>query len=894
MSHGPARAGLLLIGVALSLGTSVLHAETPPPFWPGTSYDSRIPTFRQVLGYDPGERITNHAGIMRYFEALAATTPRMKVFEYGESWEGRKLVYAALGSEANIRKLSALQATVEEFADPRKTSPAEARKLIASLPAIVWLSAGVHGDEVSAPEAALVLAYHLLAARNDKLVESIFANTLVLIDPLQNPDGRDRFVNYYEEARGPEPDANPLAAEHNQPWPGGRFNHYLFDLNRDWIALTQPEIRAELKVLRQWLPVVCVDLHEMEGDSTYFFSPEAEPYNPNLTSAQRENLNLFGQNNARRFDQFGFDYFTRERYDAFYPGYGASWPSYYGAVAMTYEQASARGLAVRRSDETVLSFRETVRHHFVASLATLETVAQNREKLLEDFYQYRASAVEEGKREPVREFILPRDRDGSATDKLAGILTEHGVEVQRATAPFRTGSREYAAGTYIVPLAQPAKRLIRTLLDSQTSMDDGFLAADEARRRLQQRSEISDVTAWSLPLLFNVEALPSPEISAGPFEKLAVQARAGELHGSAATVAYLVPWGSEAAGRFLAAALGSDLKMFSSDRAFTQDGRRYTAGTLVLKVKDNPPELGEILARLARETGVDIFGTNSGWVEDGVNFGSRAVRPVRKPAVAIAWGAPANPSAAGAARFLLERQYGFPVTPVRTAQLARADLSKFQVLILPPGGDYAQLLGEAGVDRLKDWVDRGGTLIGIGESLRFLSDAKVNLLDIAEENTAAAEEKKAEKAGRVAASEIASDADYQAALRPSSGLTASVPGAIVRARTEPGYWLTAGVAETVNAMVVGRSVYTPIKNDKGINAAYFMPADTLLASGYLWEDNRRQMAYKPLAIAERSGRGMVVGFTADPNFRGMVDGLNVMFLNAVFRGPEHTQAAGAE
>jgi hypothetical protein len=361
-----------------------------------------------VLGYESGDKVTNHAGLVRYVEALAAAVPnRIKVFEYGTSWEGRKLIYAAVGSEANIRKLSEIKTGIQLIADPRKTQEADARKLVAGMPAVVWLSYGVHGNEISSPDASLLTAYHLLAARNDKIMEDVLSKVVVLIDPTQNPDGRDRFVNYFEQTRGLVPDPSPNAAEHNEPWPGGRSNHYLFDLNRDWIGLTQPEILSQVKTLREWLPLVYVDLHEMGGDATYFFTPESDPFNPNLTPNQRTSLTLFGKNNARWFDKYGFDYFTREEYDAFYPGYGASWPFYYGALSMTYEQASVRGLVVRRSDETLLTFRDTVRHHFVASISTLETAAVNREKLLNDFYQYRVTAIEEGRKSRSKSTFCP-------------------------------------------------------------------------------------------------------------------------------------------------------------------------------------------------------------------------------------------------------------------------------------------------------------------------------------------------------------------------------------------------------------------------------------------------------------------------------------------------------
>ena len=776
---------------------------------------------------------------------------------------------------------------------------------MSGLPAIVWLSYGVHGNEISSPDAALLTAYHLLAARGDKMVDEILAHVLVLIDPSQNPDGRDRFVNYFEETRGLEPDPNPIAAEHEEPWPGGRTNHYLFDLNRDWIALTQPEIRDQVKVLRQWFPLVAVDLHEMSGESTYFFSPESDPYNPNLTADQKETLKLFGKNNARWFDHFGFDYFTRENYDAFYPGYGASWPSYYGGIAMTYEQASARGLVLRRSDDTLLAYRDTVRHHFVASLSTLEAAAAHREKLLDDFYRYGVTAIEEGRTEPVKEYILPRSGDASATDKLAGILVEHGIEVERAAAPFRNGGREYPAGTYVVKMAQPAKRLIRTLLDPRTPMDERFVAAEEARRKQRQRSEIYDVTAWSLPLMFNVEAVPATSVSQGDFSAAKPElVRPGELHGAKASVAYLAPWGSEAAGRLLAAALRDDLKVSSADRPFAQNGVKFPAGSLIFKVAGNPEDLGQRLARAARSTGADIWATDSGWVEDGVNFGSRYVVPLRKPAIALAWDRPASPASAGAARFVLERQYGYPVTPVRTAMLGSTAFARsFQVLILPEGGDYAEELGEDGIARLKAWVESGGTIVALGNAVNFLSDSHVGLLELkqekalreGEEKEAAAPDKTGKPAeGMVAGTRIANESDMEKVSRAGTELPDDAPGALLRARVRPNHWLTAGVPETVNLMVEGRAIYSPVKADRGVNAVYFDGPGQLVVSGHLWSENQQQIAYKPAVVAATAGRGVVVAFTQDPNFRAMLDGANVLFLNAVFRGPAHARGSGSE
>ena len=874
-----------------------LAAGSKFEFWPGASYDPRIPTYGKVLGYQPGERITWHAGLMKYLEALAGATRQVKIFEYAKSWEGRKLVYAAVGSEANLKRLEEIRAGMQKLADPRRTPEAEARKLMATLPAVIWLAYGVHGNEISSPEAALLTAYHLLAARKDKMADDILANVLVLIVPTQNPDGRDRFVHHFEQSEGLEPDPQPVAAEHVEPWPGGRSNHYLFDLNRDWFALTQPEILGQAKALQEWFPLVYVDLHEMGADSTYYFAPEAVPYNPHLTQEQIKSLEWFGRNNARWFDQFGFDYFTREVFDAFYPGYGASWPAYHGSIAMTYEQASTRGLIVRRSDESMLLFRDTVRHHFVASLSSCETAARNREKLLDQFYRYRKTAIEEGARENIREYILPRQGNTSAVDKLAALLGEQGIEIKRAAAAFRNAGREYPAGSYVISLAQPAKRLIRNLLDLQVPMEEKFVKEQERLRKKKLPDEIYDVTAWSLPLSFNLEAVPSAEVSQGNFQAVKPERiPPGKVNGKA-TVAYLAPWGTQAAGRLLAAALRKDLHILSADKPFTQDSRTYPAGTLIFKVKDNSPGLPETLEKLAGATGAEIQATGSGWVDEGVNFGSRYVVRVRKPAVALAWDRPTSSTSAGWTRFVLERQFEYPVTAIRGPLLGTADLSRFQALILPEasGEGYSQAFGANGTRRLKDWVAAGGTLIGLGGAVSYLADPKVNLLAVQQEELPRpeAKAKKPETEGaRVPGKLLASEDEYSKAIQAETELPDRVLGVMAKARLDPDHWMTAGLGETVTAMVSGRSIFTPIKLDKGVNAAVFLGPDKLLASGYLWEENRKQLAYKPLLIVQREGRGLVIAFTTDPNFRAYMDGMNLLFINAVLRGPAHTRSGG--
>jgi hypothetical protein len=399
-------------------------------FWPGAQYDPSIPTIRQVLGHEPGERIAPPEEIHRYFEALAKAAPeRVRLYEYARSWEGRRLMYAVIASPANINRLDEIKASMQKLYDPRKTTPEEARKLIETLPLVLNLSYGVHGNEISSPDSAMLTAYHLLAAKNDKIVQQFYRDTVLLIDATQNPDGRNRFVQNYQVSEGIEPDPSPVSAERAEPWPGGRTNHYYFDMNRDWFAMTQPETIGRIHYLREWWPVVVVDLHEMGTDSSYFFAPGSEPFNPHVLKSQLETSAMFGKNNAKWFDLFGYTYFTREIYDEFYPGYGSGWPWFYGGIGMTYENASVRGLAARRSDGSLYVYRDSVRKHFIAAISTCETVSNNRQRLLEDFYNYHVTAIDEGKKETVKEYILPRRGDVSAVDKLAHLMAEQGIEV---------------------------------------------------------------------------------------------------------------------------------------------------------------------------------------------------------------------------------------------------------------------------------------------------------------------------------------------------------------------------------------------------------------------------------------------------------------------------------
>lgn len=885
-----------LVAMLLSLPA---QAQDEFEFWPDTNYDPAIPTVEQVLGYQPGERITWHRDVIRYFNALRAAAPeRMEIIEYARTWQNRELIYAVISNEENSANRSQAKTNMQALADPRQTDAAEAAQIIEAQPAVTWLSYGVHGNEISSTDAAMLTAYHLLASRGDARVESILQNTIVVIDPMQNPDGRDRFIHQYVTAAGLEADSDRLSAEHDEPWPGGRTNHYLFDMNRDWFIQTQPETQGRTSAMLEWYPVAYVDAHEMGSDGTYFFAPEAIPYNPHLAEAQRSSLQLFGRNNARYFDMFGFDYFTREVYDAFYPGYGASWPSYFGSIAMTYEQASARGLVVRQYDGNDLHYRYTVRNHFVTSIATAETVAENREKFLQEFYEYRSSAIEEGEDEDVRAYIIPQQADQAAANKMAGLLSRQDVEVQRALSSFNACGESYDAGAFLIRTDQPAKRFIRTLMDVEVSMEEDFLAEQERRRARNLPDEIYDVTAWSLPLMMNVDTHTCGRLPSGDFELVGTDlVQPGGVTGGRAAVSYLVPWGSAPAVKFLANALREGLAVKSNDKAFTNIGNEYPAGTLILDIVDNPADIHETVARLAEQTGANVVAVNDSWVTDGPSFGSANVARFNEPKIAMAWDEPTLAYSAGNTRFVIERQFDFPVTPIRVDNLRSANLNRYQVLILPlmTGAGYKAALGESGIENLKTWVRQGGVVISLGTATRFLADPDVDLLSIRreravlEEVVAGSENADESEDAAVDGQYLTSADQYDAQIHAMENYPDPVAGVLVRADVDQEHWLSAGVAPVLNVLVRGSDVYTPVRLNDGFNVARFQGPDELLASGYIWDENRRQLAYKPFVVSESYGAGEVIAFTQDPTVRAYLDGLNVMLMNAIFRGAAHAR-----
>ncbi|VVT12345.1 M14 family metallopeptidase [Erythrobacter sp. EC-HK427] len=836
----------------------------------GGDFDPAIPTLEQVAGHRSGEQITRPEVLIDYMEALQEAAPdRVRIVEYARSWEGRPLIYVVISGRENMARIDAIQADMQRIANGGAPGPD-------SVP-VTWLAYSVHGDEISGSDAALVMAYHLLAARGDDRVDTIMRNSVVIIDPSQNPDGRARFTNSYYAQLGIAPSADRATAGPDQPWPGGRFNHYLFDLNRDWFALTQPETRGKVTAVAAWNPVVLADVHEMGGDQTYFFPPSADPFNPYITATQRQRQGLLGRNMGAMLDSLGEPYYTREVFDAFYPGYGDTWPTLNGAIAMTFEQSSARGLVWERSNGEILTYGEGVRNHFATSLSTAETVARNADMFLEDYASYRRSAANGAV--GTGYFVIDLANRRWNAEALGRRLVHQGIAVGRVDGSATACGRSYPQGYLSISMRQPTARLIRSLLDRDVELPADFIAAQEARRASDLPHEIYDTTAWSVGQMSGLDITECAAASAGT-PVSADSPISGQI-AAAGAFGIAVPWTDSGQVRLVAEALRAGLKGRSSDTAFAVGGETFPRGTVVFTLAENDGSLDR-LVELAQEIGAETRPLDSGWVDDGPNLGSGSFVLLTAPTIGVVWDGNISPLSAGATRYVIEQRLGLPTAAVRADNLARADLSGFDVMIVPDS------YGVGGSERaaLTRYVQGGGVLVAYGDSLAAFASGDDALFATQSETVLGGSPDADEKTGPAPGTAIASEAEYRDRIVDPTRRPDTLPGALLNTVVDGESFLAAGYDNAPPTVFAdGSLILTPLSLSDGVNVVRYADAANLVAAGYVWEENRLQMAYKPYMIAQSSGRGLAIGFAHDPAVRGYLDGLDLLLANAVMVAP---------
>lgn len=831
-----------------------------------SSYDPAVATPQSVLGYNVGDKFTPHHLIMRYVDRLAATSKRVHVDTVARTFEGRELLSVVITGEANQGRIAQIRSDAARLADPRGASATELNAIVARMPSIVWLGYTVHGGEASGAEAALAFMYQL-AAGNDPQTRAILDSTVVVFDPIQNPDGHERHAQDVMRARGAfGPTPSPASLVHQGTWPGPRTNHYYFDMNRDYYVQSQPETRGRIKVFRTWFPHVDVDLHEMGSNSTYFFPPSMDPINKIIPQVIKDWWNIYAAANGAAFDAHGWSYFRREGYDQFYPGYGDSWPLFNGAVGMTYEEASSNGGAIRRTDGTVLTLKEAAHHHYTTSFATAFTTAQNRERRVRDYLTFRQNAITEGSR-GAHVVALVRDRQGRA-DSLAQRLLDNGIEVMQVqrdesfpnATPFLSGMRSgsFPRGTYIIEYAQPSGRLARSILEPDAQLDSTFLHEEEEHREVGINARFYDLTAWSMPYTFRVNAFLLPAVPAS-VTRISQVAVAPAVNLQNARVSYVFEPGSEASIRMLAGLLADSVRVHFAQKWFKAGDETFPQGAFVVRVAANNERVHDIVRKHALASGAHVVALNSGLVTEGTDLGSNSVFPVRTPRVALVGGEGVSGNSFGASWYAFDQRMHFPVTNIPLSSVGSSAIDEFNVIVLPSAFSIEQ----STADRLASWVRAGGVLITMDGSTQWLSGDKVGI-------------------SRLRARRDSTRADNQ----PGAPLPAGVPGAIVRVVADTLSPLTAGVDEPVfTALVFSDRVYkTPKDFRPGEVVIRYSGEKNLRVAGYLWPEVPARLADTPYLWTERVGRGRVIAFAGDPNFRDMWRGMYPLFANAVLLG----------
>jgi hypothetical protein len=942
---------VLLFVFAASLAAQNYEAPEVPKFdfYTRGAYRAEVPRPQTLLRYDVGDFHTTYAQMEKYIEGVSLSAPdRVRIFDIGETNEHRMMHIVAISAPENIARLDEIKANNARLTDSRRTSPTEASAITQNNPLIAWMAYTIHGNESASFEAMMQVVYQL-AASNEPATLDILKNTVVLVVTGENPDGHERFVTWYNSVATGNADRSAL--EHREPWTVyGRVNHFRFDLNRDNLAVTQVETKNMQRAFFEWNPQIAVDHHGQP--SQFHFPPAALPINPNLPQPNTNKwLEVFGRANAAQFDAQKWDFYVRDIFDLFYVGYWDSFPALNGATGMTYETDGGgfKGLRWTRDDGSIATLRSAIAKHYVASLTTLETAAKNRAQRLQDFYDFRRTGMEETRTEKLKRIVIDPSRDRVKTAEMIENLQRMKIEVSVANASFNSASahnyetktapaerRNFPAGSYVIDLNQPQKRLIKAILEQDTPQDDAFIKdnlnrfkRNELRGKSQTKEDYGfyDITAWSLPLAFGIDAFWTEDagaISSAPVTAEYLEnAKRGSVTGRA-QIAYLIPYETDTAGVMAIRLLKENYRVAVSTKPLNAAGKTWKRGTFVVRVTRNPERVHEAVARMARELGVQAIAVNTGFSEEGDNsVGGESVVALQMPKIAMVADEAVDQTSYGSLWWTLDR-YGIEFTPLTIANIRGGAINRYNVLIMPDGaaGRYFGAFGSGGISGLKEWISKGGTLLTVRGASVFAAlrdvgltssrtvgsdedDEKGKTTDDDDDKRKEAESKPSPTPtprvrNQSATPETAPTPVQELKFDKADGIAPTlppiaspsanagkvpegVPGAIMRATVDRTTYLTYGV-EDENVPVLLSSGYFFRVSKEGTNAFVFEPKPKrpLTISGFVWEGNTEKLlkgtAY---IIDEPTGSGHVVLFADEPFFRGIFRSTTRPFFNAI-------------
>jgi len=852
-----------IVAFILGIASLQLQAQELSYYLPDSvQYDAKIPKPKDVIYHNVGEWHVTHDRLVNYMQAIAAAAPqRVKLHNMGFTYEGRPQVVLIITSPQNHQNLEAIRQQHVQLTDPQKSGALN----IDNMPVVVWVGHSIHGNEQSGSNSALLSAYHLAAAQGPQ-IEDLLNNTIILLDPSFNPDGMQRFSTWVNQHKSKNLVTDPASREFNEVWPGGRFNHYWFDLNRDWLPAVHVESQNRLKLFHQWKPNILTDHHEQGSNATYFFQPGVPSRVNPLTPAKNQQLTAqMGTYHARYLDRIGSLYFTKENYDDFYYGKGSTYPDVNGAIGILFEQGSSRG-HLQQTTNGLLSFPFTIRNQFVTTLSTLEAARQMRKEFLtfqRDFYK---SSVADAASFATKGYVIGNERDETKTAEFITMLQRHQIEVYELASNIKADGKDFKKGSaFVIPAGQPQHRLIRGIFDKTLEYKDSLFY---------------DITAWTMPLAFGLQYA---ELNASQFNKNLLGAAytaakpTGTVQGGKTNLAYLLEWNELYAPAALYELLQKDLNVKVATNAFEMavngEGKKFGQGTISIPVQIQPTSADSvysIVQNVAAKYGLPFTAVNTGSVTAGSDLGSSRFATVNKPSIALIVGQGVNALDAGEVWHLMDQRFNIPLTHLEQDAFNSADLSKYTTLIMV-GGNYNTLNKE----RLKSWVQNGGVLIAIEEGAQWAAQNGISGASLKRLKSA-----------------VDSTTRLPYADREQISGSQALRGAIFEASVDLTHPLAYGYSTPTVSLFKGNRVF--LETSKNPFNTPFYYKQNPLQSGWVSRQNLDQVKNSAAVVVNGLGSGKIISIADNPNFRAFWLGGSKLMMNSIFFGKLVNTSGGGE
>ncbi|WP_299123789.1 M14 family metallopeptidase [uncultured Tenacibaculum sp.] len=824
--------------LVLSLSVSVLAQQKVDLSYylpSDVSYDKNIPTPESIIGHEVGEWHITHDKLVSYMKALAKASNRVTIENRGETYEGRPLLLLTITAPKNHQNLEEIRKKHIEITDNASIN-------LSNQPIIVYQGFSIHGNEPSGSNAALAAAYYLAAAQGPKINE-LLNNTVILFDPSLNPDGLQRFAYWANTNKASNINPDPNDREYHEVWPGGRTNHYWFDMNRDWLPVQLPESTARIKTFHKWLPNILTDHHEMGTNSTFFFQPGIPSRTNPLTPQMNQDLTKeIATYHAKAFDKIGSTYYSEESFDDFYYGKGSTFPDINGSIGILFEQGSSRGHA-QESDNGVLTFPFTIRNQFTATLSTLEAAKNMREKIL----KYQQGFYEESRRSTENKaFVFGDEKDAIKSYHLAEVLKKHKVKLHELKSDLKVNGKHFKKGySYAIPMNQKNNRLVKAMFDVRTTFKDSLFY---------------DVSAWTFNHAFGVDFAKNVSLSKVGNEILDLKKKSGSIQNKS-TVGYLFAWNEYEAPKALNEILEKGLRTKVAMKQFKNNNKPYDYGTIFIPAQNqklNNTELFAYLEKVAMKNHIEITGVSTG-LNDGIDLGSRNFRAVKEPKVAMLVGRGITSYDAGEIWHLLDQRFDMKLTKLDMSYVSRVNLSKYTTIIVPNSYSIDKNLE----GKLRDWVRKGGILIGYRNAVNWMS--KKGFISL--------------KFNKPKMDTVKNVSFENRSLQSGAQV---IGGAIFEASIDRSHPINFGYKN--NKIALFRNTRQFIQPDKKSYNNPIQYTNNPLLSGYISKENLKELKNTVPFKSQRLGAGKVIVFTDNTNFRGFWFGTNKLLMNAIFFG----------